>query len=80
MGLWYGTSCSFASRFRSVSSVSGKRIEMGVVVGFRLGKTTRRACVQSKYSVVSAVAQNFCSAASVANFGIGGQGADPVAP
>ena len=50
-----GQCCSFASRLRSVSKVSGRRIAIGVVVGLSRGNTRRLARDQSKCSVVSAV-------------------------
>lgn len=43
---------------------------MGSVDGRRLGKAARLARLQSKYSDVSAVAQNSRSSSSLLNFGI----------
>src|ERR1700759_4770322 len=46
-------------------------MEIAVVDGFRLGRRTRSALLQSTYSVESCVSQNFRSSASVLKRGIG---------
>jgi hypothetical protein len=44
---WYGTSNLLARVFRSPSNPAGRRNEIVVVDGFRLGKTASFAWVQS---------------------------------
>src|SRR5437870_12706907 len=67
---WYGTSRRFASTLIRSSRSTGKRREIDLVVGFRLGNRTGLACDQSTYSVESWVSQNLRSAASERNLGI----------
>jgi len=67
---WYGISLLFARSFNSSRTDSGKRKEIVLVDGFRLGKIARLAFDQSRYSVESCSAQNFLSESSLLNLGM----------
>ncbi len=45
---WYGTSRLFAATLIRSSNGTGKRSEIAVVLGFRLGSRTRSALLQSR--------------------------------
>src|SRR4051812_20670241 len=67
---WYGTSRLFARALISSSIETGRRRDMDSVDGLRFGKAGSAARAQSKYSVVSALAQNRRSSSSLENSGI----------
>src|ERR1022692_355582 len=70
MSDWYGTSCLFASTFRSSSIATGRRREMDVVDGFRSGRVGCTALSQSKKSAVSCSAQKRRSSSSLEKVGM----------
>lgn len=55
----------------SLSRCCGKRRDIDSVEGFNSDKSNLTILLVSKYSVVSAVAQNSLSSSSFLNFGIG---------